>query len=153
MRGMNVERIEDAALQVRQWVAVRLPAHDFAENLKWGWAIGEARARRGVRSGGDSVSIVRRPRDRTASYAARQRQQIANGDAAALIVRAITVRYPRARYRQGFENHMANVLPRILPDRLIDLILASIATADYEAKAPELDLGDLNRVPAAATSD
>lgn len=75
------------------------------------------------------------------------------GDAAALIVRAITTRYPRARYRQGFENHMANLLPRILPDRVIDLILANIATADYEAKAPELDLADLAQWPAAATSD
>lgn len=75
------------------------------------------------------------------------------GDAAALIVRAITARRPRARYRQGFENHMANALPRILPDRLVDVILANIATADYEAKPPELDLGDLTQWPAAATSD
>lgn len=74
-------------------------------------------------------------------------------DAAALIVRAITTRYPRARYRMGFENHLANALPRVLPDRVIDLILANVATADYEAKAPELDLGDLGCLTPAATSD
>lgn len=65
--------------------------------------------------------------------------------AANMIVRAVTSRYPRTRYRQGLENHLANALPRILPDRLLDVILANLATEDYEAKAPELDLGDLSR--------
>lgn len=74
-------------------------------------------------------------------------------DAAALIVRAITARRPRTRYRQGFENRLANVLPRVLPDRAIDAILANVATADYDAKPPEIDLGDLGVWPAAATSD
>lgn len=74
-------------------------------------------------------------------------------DAATLIVHAITTRYPRTRYRQGFENHLVNWLPRFLPDRIIDVILAQVATADYEAKAPELELGDLSCWPAATASD
>ncbi len=65
--------------------------------------------------------------------------------AAAMVVRAVKARRPRARYRMGLENHLANTLPRIVPDRLLDVVLASVASADYEQKAPELDLGDLSK--------
>lgn len=65
--------------------------------------------------------------------------------AAAMVVRAVKARRPRARYRMGLENHLANALPRILPDRLLDFILAQLATEDYPAKAPEIDLGDLTQ--------
>ncbi|MBJ7470819.1 MAG: SDR family NAD(P)-dependent oxidoreductase [Solirubrobacteraceae bacterium] len=69
--------------------------------------------------------------------------------AAALIARAVTTRYPRSRYRMGFENHMANVLPRIIPDRLLDVLLEKVATADFEVPEPEIDLADLSRLTAA----
>ncbi len=70
--------------------------------------------------------------------------------AAAMVIRAVKARYPRARYRMGLDNHLANTLPRIIPDRVLDAVLAQVATKDYAAKAPELDLGDLSRWAAAA---
>ncbi len=73
--------------------------------------------------------------------------------AAAMVVRAVRARRPRARYRMGLDNHLANTLPRILPDRLLDFALAQVATKEYAAKAPELDLGDVSQWATAAARD
>ncbi|WP_432825479.1 SDR family oxidoreductase [Dactylosporangium sp. CA-092794] len=77
---------------------------------------------------GDLVQAI------TAQATAFTKAGLPAGDAAKVIAKAVTVRNPRTRYTIGRDAAVLSRLPRILPDRVLDRILAANLRPHYPAK-------------------
>ena len=67
----------------------------------------------------------------TAHAAAFTRDGLSAGDAARVITKAVTARRPRTRYTTGRDAAVLTRLSRLMPDRVLDRLLAGELRPDY----------------------